>query len=207
VVPAVLVLILQQTLLIGIGLLGGTASEGALPGGRADQESSGGPADPASQTFVAVTARLLGRSLFYLALYAVYALLVFAVVYRVFGFPERASALDLSLFTLPFLLACVFLALALSGLFRRRETALQVLLFTSLPAVFLAGFAWPPEALPSWLRAFSLLVPSTSGIAGFLRLTEMGASLRQVGFEWRVLWALTAAYATLAWRVERRRQV
>jgi ABC-2 type transport system permease protein len=198
VVPAVLVLILQQTLLIGIGLLGGTAVETA---------SAAAPAEQGPATFLGVTARLLGRSLFYLALYAVYTFLVFAVVYRVFGFPERAAALDLCLFALPFLLACIFLALALSGLFRRRETALQVLLFTSLPAVFLAGFAWPPEAVPSWLRILSLLVPSTSGIAGFLRLTEMGASLRHVGFEWLVLWALVAAYATLAWRVERRSRI
>jgi hypothetical protein len=77
-------------------------------------------------------------------------------------------------------------------------------LFTSLPSVFLAGFAWPLEAAPSWLRAFSLLVPSTSGIAGFLRLTEMGAALRHVRFEWVVLWALAAAYFLLAWLAERR---
>ena len=143
--------------------------------------------------------RLLGRTLFYLALYSAYAVLFFTAIYRVYGFPERSRALDLLLFALPFLLACILLALALGGLFTRRETAMQVLLFTSLPSVFLAGFAWPPEAVPSWLRAASLLVPSTSGIAGFLRLTEMGAELRHVRFEWLVLWALAGAYFLLAW--------
>jgi ABC-2 type transport system permease protein len=189
VVPAVLVLILQQTLLIGIGLLGGTAAE----------KRGTGPA-PASLGMT----RLLGRALFYLALYSAYSVFVFAVVYRLYGFPERSRALDLSLFALPFLLACIFLALALGALFTRRETAMQVLLFTSLPSVFLAGFAWPVEAVPSWLRAASLLIPSTSGIAGFLRLTEMGAQLRHVGFEWLVLWALASAYFLLAWLAERR---
>ena len=101
--------------------------------------------------------RLLGRALFYLVLYSVYSLLVFTVVYRLYGFPERSRGLDLALFALPFLLACIFLALALGALFTRRETAMQVLLFTSLPSVFLAGFAWPLEAVPSWLRAASLL--------------------------------------------------
>jgi ABC-2 type transport system permease protein len=190
VVPAVLVLILQQTLLIGIGLLGGTAAE----------ERGSGPAQPASLGMT----RLLGRTLFYLVLYSAYAVLVFTVVYRVYGFPERSRGLDLALFALPFLLACIFLALALGALFQRRETAMQVLLFTSLPSVFLAGFAWPLEAVPSWLRAVSLLVPSTSGIAGFLRLTEMGAELRHVRFEWLVLWALAGAYFLLAWLAERR---
>ncbi len=210
VVPAVLVLILQQTLLIGIGLLGGTAREEprSLPGTRrpvsrpearatgAGASGAGGP-EPS-----AVTTRVLGRALFYLVLYSVYAIVYFTVVYRIFGFPERSRSLDLCLFALPFLLACIFLALALSTLFRRRETALQVLLFTSLPSVFLAGFAWPLEAVPSWVRTLALFVPSTSGIPGFLRLTEMGATLDHVRFEWLALWALTGAYSLLAWLAE-----
>jgi ABC-2 type transport system permease protein len=208
VVPAVLVLLLQQTLLIGIGLLGGTATEAAALSSRgavpARSSSRGASARPGDEGSAGSLARLLGRTLFYLALYSVYAVLVFTGVYRFYGFPERSRAFDLALFALPFLLACIFLALALSALFTRRETAMQVLLFTSLPFVFLAGFAWPLEAVPDWLRAASLLVPSTSGIAGFLRLTEMGAPLRQVRFEWLVLWALTAAYFLLAWLAERR---
>ncbi len=131
-------------------------------------------------------------------LYSVYAALVLTGVYRFYGFPERSRAFDVSLFALPFLLACTFLALG-TALCTRRETAMQVPLFTSLPFVFLAGFAWPLEAVSPWLRATLLFVPSTSGIAGFLRLTEMGAPLRQVRFEWLVLWALTAAYLLLAW--------
>ncbi len=201
VVPAVLVLILQQTLLIGIGLLGGTLSESRVAPFLADDPGSSGPAEPRGRTALF---RLLGRALFYLALYSVYAVLYFTIVYRVYGFPERSRALDLPLFALPFLLACIFLALALSSLFTRRETAMQVLLFTSLPSVFLAGFAWPPEAIPAWLRVLSLFVPSTSGIAGVLRLAEMGAELRHVRVEWLVLWALAAGYFVLAWLAERR---
>jgi ABC-2 type transport system permease protein len=192
VVPAVLVLILQQTLLIGIGLLGGTAAEQAPPRGA-----------PVPGR-VRPLARVLGRALFYLVLYGAWSVLMFTVVYRVFDFPGRSRAVDLAGFALPFLLACIFLALAAASLFRRRETAMQVLLFTSLPSVFLAGFAWPVEALPRWLRAASLLLPSTTGIAGFLRLTEMGAPLRHVLFEWRWLWGLAAAYLVLAWLAERR---
>jgi ABC-2 type transport system permease protein len=203
VVPAVLVLILQQTLLIGIGLLGGTAAE--TPSRVApSQAGDPGPVVLAGPRGRMALSRLLGRTLFYLALYSVYSILVFTVVYRFYGFPERSRGLDLALFALPFLLACIFLALALGALFTRRETAMQVLLFTSLPSVFLAGFAWPIEAVPGWLRAVSLLVPSTSGIAGFLRLTEMGAGLRHVRFEWLLLWALAGAYFFLAWLAERR---
>lgn len=187
VVPGVLILILQQTLLIGIGLLGGTEAEDR---GRSRVRNAGVPG-----------LALLGRASFYLLLYAVHLAFLFGVVHPTLGLPQRAAAFDLAAFGLPFLLACVFLAQALSHAFRRRETALQVLLFTSLPAVFLAGFVWPRETLPTWLRAVSLLLPSTTGVDGFHRLSTMGASLRHVRGEWLTLWALAFVYLLLAWRL------
>ncbi len=91
------------------------------------------------------------------------------------------------------------LALAVSTVFRHRETALQVLLFTSLPAVFLAGFSWPKEMIPDWLNSISLLLPSTAAIAGFLRINQMGAGLNDVATEWQILWCLVGLYFVLAW--------
>jgi ABC-2 type transport system permease protein len=189
IVPAVLVLILQQTLLVGIGLVGGTGAQrkpALLPSSWPD-----------------ILARVIGRSAFYAALYSLYTLILFGVVFRLYGFPQRSHGLDLAAFALPFLLACIFLALALGNCFSRRETSMQVLLFTSLPSVFLAGFAWPLEAIPTWLRTVSLALPSTAGIAGFLRLTVMGARLDHVSFEWTLLWCLALAYFLLALLSER----
>nr|HPK66824.1 ABC transporter permease [Thermoanaerobaculia bacterium] len=70
-----------------------------------------------------------------------------------------------------------------------------------LPAVFLAGFSWPPEAVPAWLRRGALLLPSTPGMAGFLRLDQMGATLSEVRGEWMTLWVLAIVYFLLAWLV------
>lgn len=186
VVPAVLVLILQQTLLVGIGMVGGTrrerghaSSDGALP-------------------------VLAGRAAAYYSLYLVHILFYFGVVFHLLGFPQYADAWTIWRFATPFLLAVVFLGLALTALFPSRETSIQVLLFTSLPAIFLAGFSWPVEALPRWLAAAATLLPSTPGIAGFLRLTEMGATLAQVRTEWLTLWALAGAYFVIAWAIQRR---
>jgi len=94
--------------------------------------------------------------------------------------------------------------MAVASLFRERETAMQMLLFTSLPSVFLAGFSWPPEAMPGWLRGLGLLLPSTVGIRGYLRVTQMGASLSQVHWEWTFLWVLTGIYFFAAWIASRR---
>lgn len=185
IVPSILVLILQQTLLIGIGLLGGTAHE---------QDAASPIAGP--------LAAVIGRALAYLALYFVHAMFYFVVVHRIFGFPNRGDTATALVFALPFLLAAILLALAVSTVFRHRETALQVLLFTSLPAVFLAGFSWPKEMIPEWLNSISLLLPSTPAIAGFLRINQMGASLSDVVVEWRILWGLTGLYLVLAWMAQ-----
>jgi ABC-2 type transport system permease protein len=184
VVPAILVLILQQTLLIGIGMVGGTARE-------SHASESGGVTRSA---FTIIT----GKAAAYLSLYAVNAVFYFFVVFGIYGFPQRGTPLTVMLFLLPFLLSIILLGLTLEGLFSRRETAIQVLLITSLPAVFLAGFSWPIEAIPGWLRLFSFLIPSTAGIEGFLMINEMGATLHEVRGEWLVLWGLCILYYLLA---------
>jgi len=182
IVPGVLVLILQQTLLIGIGLLAGTARE--------DGE------EPAHAGPLAATA---GRILAYFAIYFVHAVFYFMVVLRLFDLPYRGNPVATLAFAAPFLLAAIGLAIVISNLFRHRETALQVLLFTSMPALFLSGFAWPIEMVPRWLAVLALLLPSTAGTEGFLRINQMGAGLGQVSHEWRILWILAGVYFLLAW--------
>jgi ABC-2 type transport system permease protein len=122
-----------------------------------------------------------------------------AVVYGLYGFARPGGVGTILLFLFPFLLAVVFLGVALSALFRRRETSMQVLLFTSLPMMFVSGVSWPVEMIPAPLRLVGALVPSTAGISGFLRVSQMGASLAEVRGEWLLLWILAAAYAVAAW--------
>ena len=190
VVPAVLILILQQTLLIGIGMRG--------PAPAAD---GGGPASSFGEALAVVA----GRSAAFLALGFVNLFFYLAVVEGVFGVPRHGSPWALALFALPFLLSTVALGLALTTFFTRRESAMQVLLVTSLPAVFLASFSWPQESIPGWVRGLSAVVPTSAAIPGFLRINQMGATLSQVRGEWALLWALVALYLPLAAWLQRRR--
>lgn len=198
VVPAVLVMILQQTLLIGIGMLSGTAREDG-------QQSSNTPL-PQGQLFPqgagtgygTVIAHVLGKSAAYFSLYLFNAAYYFIVLPRLYNFPQRSNALDLALLVLPFLLAVIFLGLSLAKLFRHREASMLALMFTSLPALFLAGFSWPKESIPAWLRGVSYLLPSTAGTDGLLRINQMGASLQDVRFDVLVLWGLVDLYFFMA---------
>jgi ABC-2 type transport system permease protein len=183
VVPAVLVLILQQTLLMGIGMAGGARRERVTAGSTTSVDNSGHP-----------VAQVLGRSIPYLFLYAFNAAWYFAFMPRYYGYDVPGSGRAVALLAVPFLLATVFMGFTLRGFFGRRETAMQVILFTSLPLVFLGGFAWPVETVPVWLRHASQVVPTTTAIPAFLRLTRQGAGLADVAGEAWVLWILAAIY-------------
>jgi ABC-2 type transport system permease protein len=196
-VPVVLVLVLQQTMLIGIATLAGTRRE--RRGSAVNAE------EPVGEYALPV---LLGRASAYVGIYLVHAVAAYAIAYGIYDLPHYPGTLPrLLVFLLPFLFAAAFLGLTISRLFLSRESALQALIFTSVPAIFISGFSFPAEAMPAWLRALAQLLPSTHGIAGALRVVQMGASLTEVRGPWLTLWVLSAVYLALASFALRRRVV
>lgn len=183
VVPAVLIIMLHQTLLIGIGML--SADNRHLPLAPAAGRSPG--------------LWVLGRCVPYLLISALNSLFFFGVIFRLYGLPSQGSGWMLIPFLSLFLLATTLFGLVIGTIFRSAITVGQVLLFTSLPSVFLAGFSWPKEMLPESLVWLSRLIPNTAGVEGFLRLHQMGASYRQI--EWPLL--NLALLALLFWSLAR----
>lgn len=197
---AVLLLVLQQTLLIGIGMLGGTTRERKrfhimLPVGN----KKGG-----SLPIV------LGKASTYLTIYSLNAVYVLGIMPLVFNYAHRAHLLSMVLFLLPFLLSVIFLAMALASLYKHREYSMLVLAFTSIPFVFFSGISWPVEMFPTWIKVIAQLIPTTPGIRGLLKLNLMGAPFSGVLTEWLHLWALAFVYFVFAYimtkRFIRRRQ-
>jgi ABC-2 type transport system permease protein len=188
VVPAAFVLILHQTLLMGAAMLGGVAYQQGGAAGRGTHESPGA---------------ILGQGLAHWTIYVPAMLLYFVVMPRVYGFSTLGSFWQIVALSFPFILATSFLGQTLGLVFRHRETAVLLVLATSLPQFFLVGAAWPAEALPSFLRSVRELLPSVSAIDGFVRINQMGADLLEVRGRWETLWALALLYfataASLAW--------
>jgi ABC-2 type transport system permease protein len=56
-----------------------------------------------------------------------------------------------------------------ASLFRSALTVQLASAAIGLPFFFLAGFAWPSEAIPQAVRLFSVLVPSTFAIDGLVK--------------------------------------
>jgi ABC-2 type transport system permease protein len=82
----------------------------------------------------------------------------------------------------------------LSCLVRYRENVILLVVFTSIPFLFLAGISWPQSSMPGAWRAIACLLPSTFGVRGFVRLNTMGASLSDITVEYQALWIQTLVY-------------
>lgn len=181
IVPAVLVLILQQTFLIGICMV--------QVAGREAADSRSVPI-------------LAGKVLAYLSLALALFICYLSVVYQLFGFPHLGSIGLAIIAVLPGFIAFIGLGLTLGKLFTTRETALQVMMLVSIPALFLAGFAWPATAMPDALVALGHLLPSTGTIDVFVRVYQMGADLNEVRTAWLQLWVLALLYLLTAWMLK-----
>jgi ABC-2 type transport system permease protein len=176
VVPAAFVLILQQTLLIGAAMLTGTAL------------AAGGGA----------FAGVFGRGIAHLTIYLPALALYLIVLPRFYGFSTLGHMPQLFALATVFLLATSFMGQAIGAWFTRPENATILLLATSLPQFFMAGFAWPREAIPDAATALGRLFPADSAIDGLVRINQLGASIWEVAHDWFGLWCLVLAYFVLA---------
>ena len=183
-IPAVLILIIQQTLLLGIGLSAGTARE----------HNQFKDLVPINRHYNGTLRIVMGKGLSYFMVYSLVAVYILCVVPRLFSLNQIAIPGVLTLFTLPYLTACIFFAMTASIAIRNRETCMLLFVFTSVPLLFLSGISWPGSAMPSFWRYFSYLFPSTVGINGYVRINSMGATLNEVAFEYRALWMQTGIY-------------
>jgi ABC-2 type transport system permease protein len=189
ILPAAFILIMQQTLLIGVGLLG-TYRNDAIRTGPA---ASIGP-------IAVVTGKLLA----YLILEAIIAPFYLIVIPYLYNIPRLGTPLSVFIFALPFVLAVSALGLVIAGLFRSPLTVQLVSAALGIPFLFLAGFSWPTEAMPPFLHAIATVLPSTSAINGIVAVSQLGAPLPYVRHAFLTLWILAAVYIVIAILLESR---
>lgn len=196
ILPGVLMLIIQQTLLLGIGMLYGTRRERNFV--VTDSTL------PIMQRRGGMARIVAGRTLFFLVLYAAVASYVLLAIPKMFNFVQILHPSDFVLFVLPYLLACIFFAMTVGTFIRQREDVMLVVVFTSVMLLFMSGVSWPQSNIPPFWRAFACVFPSTFGIQGFVKLNTMGAVISDISYECRGLWIQAVVYCVLAvWLLRR----
>ncbi len=184
-VPAILILIIQQTLLLGIATIVGTHN---------DKKRFTIASHTAEGKNVNAFKLTLGKAFCYASLYMIVSVWVLRVVPYLFRLPQIGDPLTIAAFLMPFLLSATFFSMTLSYFSSQREFGMLLFIFSSLLFVFLSGISWPWTSMPGPLKAIAYIIPSTPGIRGFVRINTMGATLPDVWFEYIALWIQAGIY-------------
>ena len=177
VVPAVSVIILQQTLLMATAMLIGTWYEQ-----RRHSTSIRG---------------WLGRIGALSSLSFIVGCFYYGWAFELHHYPRGQNMLGTLLFLALFCPTVATLGCVLGLWFRQRERSMQILIFISLPIFFLSGYPWPADQLPQVLQVIRWLVPTTPAINTSVQLNQMGASVSQVSIGFYALAGLWLFYFVL----------
>jgi ABC-2 type transport system permease protein len=188
VMPGLILIILQQTLLVGIGMVGGGKKERG-------QVMITGTAITERKTIFPI---VLGKALAYFAIYLFNIIFIQIYLFKWFGFPAKGSFLDVCLLMIPYMFSVIFLGLAISLLLRRREHSIMLMVFLSPVVFFLSGMSWPESSLPPLLYKLAHICPSTSMVPAFLRIRTMGGTIADVKPEMIFLLGQMVVYGSLA---------
>lgn len=160
--PGLLALILQQTLLIGL-----SESVAAEREKRTVLHWNTGNLSTA----------IWGKGLFYLILFGAYAFFFMNINFRLLDIPVRGSGYQLALLFPLLLLTLIPMAQFMGSLFRSQLICLQVMAFSTYPIFLITGYTWPFESLPLPLQWISSLLPTTPFIKIYTAIVQSGATI------------------------------
>lgn len=190
VMPGIVILILQQSMLLGICLIGGTSRE---------RRMRHGGIDPLMIDDAPASAAVWGKTLCYTVLYLPLAIYVTSWIPSMFDLPHYGSPVQYLPFVFPMLLASAFLGQAMLPVMKERESAFLLVVFTSVAFLFTSGLTWPRYAMSTFWTFVSDLVPATWGVEGFIRINSNNATLAEQPVPYIMMWVLTAVYFVCAW--------
>jgi len=188
--PVILVIILFQTLFLGIGMIAGTS-----------REENRFHVLVSSSVHRGGTVRvIIGKSICYFLMYAPWAFYALELIPRIFNLPHIGIPFDVMMLMIPFLLATIFFSMTVSVFIPNRETGIVIFMFMSLILVFLSGVSWPQSNINGFWRAFAWMYPSTCGVQAYMKINTLGADLHHISFEYISLWVQSLIYfATTCW--------
>lgn len=192
--PGILTLIVQQSLILAICMMGGAIYE---------RRRRNGGIDPLDTVNSGAVCRLLGKSLAYIVIYIIPLLYLLLIVPAIFKYPQVGGFIDILLMSIPYMLSVTFLGMTLQVFVRERESAFLVIVFTSIIFLFLSGITWPLFDMDPSFRFLSGCCPSTWAMQAFERINANGASIADIGLEYQMLWLLSAVYFFLALAVNK----
>jgi len=194
-IPAVMVIIIFQTLLMVIGMV--TGEEYMTRGILAYT--------PFGKSWAVAIRIVAGKTFVYCSLYAVFSFFLLGLLPHFFSIPNIGNGLYIVLMMIPYLLATSFLGLAASRYFTDSEAPLLMIAFFSVGLIFLSGVSYPMELMPWYWKAAHYIFPAAPATLAFVQLNSMGANMADIRPEYITLWIQVIVYFLLSIWVYKRK--
>ncbi|NML56908.1 ABC transporter permease [Chryseobacterium cheonjiense] len=163
--PGLLAIILQQTLLIGVAA--GFTSE-------REQKKLG---ELYRISGFSISKLILGKGILYLCIFMIFGMFFATVNFSVFGVSVRGSFIDLAFITTIFISSVIVLGMLIGSFFRSKLFAFQVLVFSSYPIFLITGYSMPYQSLPSVIQIMSNLIPTSPFLKVYISIVQAGGSV------------------------------
>lgn len=162
-IPGLLVLILHQTLMIGLSE--SIAKERETRKLHELYNASG------KNTLIAIA----GKGTFYFLMFGAYAYFFYVVTFAMFKINFLGSISAVIVLTALLLISVIFFCILISSFFKRKILSLQLLAFSSYPIFLISGYVFPTHSMPKAMQVIANFLPTTPYLNAFIRLTQTGA--------------------------------
>lgn len=194
IIPAAFILILHQTLFLGVGVHTIFLREKK----DARELEIWKNSHPASILFT--------RALVYIFLYLLGIFYYFGIIFSYYGISHLANPWVLIMLSMLLVWTTFCFAITTTKFIPFRENLMHIVLISSIPIIFSTGVMWPVEEIPKPIIWIMQLIPGTSGIETILKVNQMGASLQEVFSSLKILLMLSVLYTLTAYGVIRQWQ-
>ena len=189
VIPAVFLLILHQLALMGMATMTWVQNQRGIASNRYQQS-----------WFRESSARLGAFLLVFLGL----SLLYFYGLLPIYHVPISAFSIGVMAYLSIFFIATLLIGQLLGRLISHPQMVVVIVIMSSLPLVFTAGFIWPVESIPGWWHFVMSALPATTGIQYFLQIHLYEAPFSSVSSEVFILLGISVGVALIDYRLSLR---
>ena len=192
-IPAVMIIIIFQTLLMVIGMVTGEEAERNRRPIFSKQSQLN-----MNLTWRQALYNVSGRTFVYVMLYFIFALFLLGLLPHFFSIPNIGNGRDIITMMIPFLIGTSFFGLAASRYFTDSEAPLLMIAFFSVGYIFLSGVSYPLELMPWYWQAAHYVVPAAPAVLAFVKLNSMGGDMADIRPEMITLWVQVVVYFLLS---------
>ncbi|KFF00541.1 hypothetical protein IX39_07835 [Chryseobacterium formosense] len=163
--PGLLAIILQQTLLIGVAA--------AFTSEREENKLL----NLYQVSKQSISKMIFGKSLLYFIVFMIFGFFFSVVNFSVFDVEIRGNYLDLAVISALFIATIIVFGILIGSFFKTKLFAFQVLVFSSYPIFLITGYSMPYQALPRFVQILSDALPTSPFLKTYISIVQSGGSL------------------------------